>query len=327
MGFRFFQRRKALKPIYDRQSYSDAISSVIEYELYNLIYKPLFEILEPKILARSAAKISAIKKALEINRISYQDGYFKGNFSAEISRELRSLGAVFDKTRKAFCIDVVKVPIEVKQSISQGKILAEEKRKDMISALDKVKNIPTISFEGTLDRVIGDLNKQFKATVKTVVPDIAVQVEISDEMAEQIKQEYMDNMDIYIQDWREEAVKRLRKQIEYGAQEGFRAEKMVDVLKAEYGITQGKAKFLARQETSLFVSKFRQARYQEAGIDEYRWSTSGDERVRKDHRDLNNKAFRWDAPPIVDRATGRRGHPGEDFGCRCVAIPLLKETR
>ena len=58
-------------------------------------------------------------------------------------------------------------------------------------------------------------------------------------------------------------------------------------------------------------------------MEEYVWSTSQDSRVRDSHRRLNRKKFRWDDPPVVDPKTGRRCHPGEDYGCRCVALPVF----
>ena len=71
------------------------------------------------------------------------------------------------------------------------------------------------------------------------------------------------------------------------------------------------------------VSKYRQIRYEDVGIRRYMWSTSGDVRVRHDHKELNGKIFYFDNPPITDKATGARNNPGEDFGCRCVAIPVM----
>ena len=45
--------------------------------------------------------------------------------------------------------------------------------------------------------------------------------------------------------------------------------------------------------------------------------------MRKDHKRLNGKIFSWNDPPVIDTRTGRRGHPGDDYQCRCVAIPVF----
>jgi len=58
------------------------------------------------------------------------------------------------------------------------------------------------------------------------------------------------------------------------------------------------------------------------GIETYKWMTRGDGRVRMMHRALNNTVQRWDRPPIIS-PDGRRGHPGDDYNCRCVAIPVV----
>ena len=130
-----------------------------------------------------------------------------------------------------------------------------------------------------------------------------------------------------MKEWSKEAIAKLRGDITVNVVKGFRAQRMVDQIQADAGVTKRKAQFLARQETSLLVSKFREERYKDVGLVEYEWSTGGDERVRKDHKDLDGRIFRYDSPPIVDRATGRRGNPGEDFNCRCIAIPVFREAK
>jgi SPP1 gp7 family putative phage head morphogenesis protein len=67
---------------------------------------------------------------------------------------------------------------------------------------------------------------------------------------------------------------------------------MERIIMDNYGVGQRKAKFLARQETALLMSKFHEQRYKEIGVTKYIWSTSNDgDRVRDDHKVLNNKVF------------------------------------
>ncbi|MFZ5930880.1 MAG: phage minor head protein [Pseudomonadota bacterium] len=49
----------------------------------------------------------------------------------------------------------------------------------------------------------------------------------------------------------------------------------------------------------------------------YVWRTRGDGRVRATHAANNGRIFAWDYPPAT-------GHPGEDYGCRCVAEPYVR---
>ena len=50
----------------------------------------------------------------------------------------------------------------------------------------------------------------------------------------------------------------------------------------------------------------------------YIWRTRGDGKVRDSHAANNGKIFAWDNPPST-------GHPGEDYGCRCIAEPYTPE--
>lgn len=56
------------------------------------------------------------------------------------------------------------------------------------------------------------------------------------------------------------------------------------------------------------------------GVERYEWRTQRDWKVRPIHADLNGTIQRWDDPPVISK-DGRRGHPGDDYNCRCIAIP------
>ena len=69
----------------------------------------------------------------------------------------------------------------------------------------------------------------------------------------------------------------------------------------------------------------------DSGSSKYIWSTKKDSRVRECHRALEGEICDYDYPPEMwysTRAgtvyTGRRCNPGEDYGCRCVAIPVFE---
>ena len=89
-----------------------------------------------------------------------------------------------------------------------------------------------------------------------------------------------------------------------------------------------KAEFWARDQTSKLNAELTKQQQSDAGVEEYVWDSSGDSRVRVCHRELNGKSFSWNNPPEMWYMTkggrvytGRRCHPGEDYQCRCVALP------
>ena len=90
-----------------------------------------------------------------------------------------------------------------------------------------------------------------------------------------------------------------------------------------YGVSKSKAQFLARDQTAKLNSDISKEQFKDAGVEEYIWRDSDDERVRPRHEQLDGTVQRLDDPPIVDIRTGCRGHPGEDYSCRCVKLPIF----
>ena len=99
---------------------------------------------------------------------------------------------------------------------------------------------------------------------------------------------------------------------------GKRVETIQQEIYARGNVSQSHAELIARDQTLKLNGEKNREQQERAGVDQYVWSTSGDERVREAHSKLNNLTFAWSDPP-------EPGHPGEDFQCRCVAIPILPE--
>lgn len=97
------------------------------------------------------------------------------------------------------------------------------------------------------------------------------------------------------------------------------------LLEEQAGYSTSRAVLTARDQTLKLYGQIQQERQQNAGIERYVWTTSLDERVRPDHADLDGSIQRWADPPVVDQRTGRRGHPGFDYQCRCTAVAVLDE--
>lgn len=89
-------------------------------------------------------------------------------------------------------------------------------------------------------------------------------------------------------------------------------------------VSKSRAQLIARDQTLKLNSQITQHRQRAAGVTQYRWSSSHDERVRPAHRELDGGVFGWDEPPETND-DGDRNHPGEDFQCRCVPIPVIQE--
>ncbi len=102
-------------------------------------------------------------------------------------------------------------------------------------------------------------------------------------------------------------------------------------IQEEYNVSKHRAQMFARDQVATLNAQITKMQQQDAGCKRYRWSTSHDARVRDCHRALDGKIFNWNDPPEMWYETkksgrvytGRRCNPGEDYACRCVAIPVF----
>jgi len=118
-------------------------------------------------------------------------------------------------------------------------------------------------------------------------------------------------------------------------------------IKEEFKVSDGRAKVLARDQTSKMNSAITGLRQKSVGIDKYIWETSMDRRVvgtpgglypkttklHKNHYVMEGKVCRWDDPTVYSDDKGKtwikrteqmpHNHPGDDILCRCRAAPLI----
>lgn len=102
-------------------------------------------------------------------------------------------------------------------------------------------------------------------------------------------------------------------------EQGRTTKQLTAELRQRYGVSQGRARLIARDQLGKLNGEITRQRQTDLGVRSYRWSTSGDERVRPLHRDLDGKVFPWDAPHPTE------GHPGQAVQCRCVAEPVFED--
>ncbi len=120
---------------------------------------------------------------------------------------------------------------------------------------------------------------------------------------------------------------RVRETLEKAYESGMRIDDLRRKLADELGIAESKADLIARDQVLKLNGDLTEERQRQAGIETYQWSTSGDERVRDMHADLDGTIQSWDDPPVTNEQ-GETNHPGQDVGgCRCVAIPILPELQ
>ena len=111
---------------------------------------------------------------------------------------------------------------------------------------------------------------------------------------------------------------------------GNRPSAIAKQLQVQFGVTERRAKLIARDQVAKVNGDLNAKRQTAAGFPYFEWVDSNDERVRDRHSDIAERVtaygkgiYRWDNPPLSDRGTPII--PGQDFQCRCIGRPVSQE--
>lgn len=145
------------------------------------------------------------------------------------------------------------------------------------------------------------------------------------EFYRQALQEWIDQNVSLIKSIPQEALSEMHNIVSQGFKTGATLTSIEKEIRNTYHVKRSSAKLLARDQIAKLNGQLTKQQQTDAGVNEYIWSTSGDSRVRETHKKLDGKKFRWDDPPVVTPPGKpvRRCHPGEDYQCRCVALPVF----
>lgn len=136
-----------------------------------------------------------------------------------------------------------------------------------------------------------------------------------------VKKRVKDNVS-YIKNLEEEAYERIENVVNEHISRNSAPKAIREAIKEQKDISKSRAKFLAVDQSGSIFGQINAERHQRMGLEKFIWDTSGDERVRDTHRKLDGKVFEYAAPPTVGK---REVLPGEDYRCRCVAIPVFDD--
>ena len=104
------------------------------------------------------------------------------------------------------------------------------------------------------------------------------------------------------------------------AEKPFSRAAMGVLVREEFGSVGFNARRIARDQVSKAIGQLNLVRQTGVGIEQYKWRTSQDNRVRPTHAANEGKVFDWDDPPAGT------GAPGQDINCRCSAQPEIPEA-
>lgn len=324
-----------LKPIKETPADFEEIETKIRRLFREEIYIPLMKAfgVSHKTLQNAGDDLSS---AIKYGRIQFYRGTFSGRFNAGISKELKALGAHWDRQTRTWKLTQSSLSAEIRSAIAASESTFQRR----IESVDKklATFLPgeiadKLKVSKIFDTTLWKVDREFQATIK----GIAVSPKLTKAQRERIADEWQNNLKLYIKDWTQKEIVQLRKDMQDSVFAGNRYETAVKTIESSYDVSINKAKFLARQETGLLMAKFKEVRYQDAGIKKFVWkcvSGSANHPVRATHKICDNKTFGWDNPGELDKnglvkvggvqkpAGGK--NPGEDYNCRCYAKPIVE---
>ena len=317
---------ETLQPVPLKDSYWVSVKKNIDRIFYDLIYRQLRDGLKLEIEIRNQ-ETSAIVSAILSGKIYYSQGSFKGKFSSRISKEMDEMGAKFSRSQKAFVIPKDSIDpnvlgaMAVKDARDQD---LNDRALEILTAIN-VDAIGVNPFQKEIEKIMTDFDRRLKQTFRKgkkekKIPTVGFK--LTEDQKETLSKDWGENLTLYVKNFSNEEILSLREKVMENTSQGLRAENLEKIIMQSYGVSRRKAKFLARQETSLLVSKYRETNYTSLGLTRYVWMTSHDERVRESHKVLNGKIFFFGEPPVINSNGDRRG-PGEDYGCRCVVKAIV----
>lgn len=298
----------------------------LQVKFYDWYFVQIFELLELEKPALENDIPTALIRAIREGTVTYAQGVFSGTYSAKISKELSQFATFDGRTKQWKGLAPPNVAGVAAVANAHARALNEKIASLIPRMYTRVEEVSS-----TLSFPIRDAMARWDAIAEKDIANIKVLPEMTQAMQQRLYDAYTNNQQLNIKNWNEDQVTRLREAVERNAKQGYNRLELEDFIRYEWNVTRNKARFLARQESSLFLSTFRDERYMDAGITTYRWSSSHDSRCREANRyggpahgpggPLDGHVFEFGNPP-VSGPKGERQAPGVPFGCRCVAVPL-----
>lgn len=207
------------------------------------------------------------------------------------------------------------------QRVGDSKMVADSLFSDFKSAFSKTANMIKAKVSGIAEALAKTVVSKQKTASDSQLSDMLLKQTgidfsglMNDEDLGDAFDEAVESNIALIKSLSQRHLNRIEFAVMASLQAGTLNTSLADDLSKIEGITQNRARLIARDQLGKINSRLSQLRQQSLGITHYTWSTSLDERVRKRHANWEGDLIAWDNPPPD-------GHPGQPIQCRCTAIP------
>jgi SPP1 gp7 family putative phage head morphogenesis protein len=320
---------KKLEPVLLNENLIEELAEDILNYYKIEVYQPMADVLKIKLTLVENSAEDDIIRALRQEKITADtdNNEIRGKFDAKLSKAIIKAGGKYNKVKKSYVFD--KLPFSIINYLQRENSVANENINKVLTVMGAigVAIITLDNYNISFGNIIGSINQQLKSNMMGVNQGILVrelkQIQFTEQEKQNINNNYINNLKLSIKDWENKNIVKMRTDLtEMLTKQGKTNENIIDYIQKEYNTTANKAVFLARQETSLLLTEYTSNKYKEMGVKYFQWETRQDDRVRDSHRALNGKTFSFDDLP--KNAKGESILPGQEYGCRCLMIPVIK---
>lgn len=233
------------------------------------------------------------------------------------------------EVRRRLAPDVLPFAARWEAAIARAWSAAIERLAEEIDRALRARRADADEFDAAdLRRIFASVNREQDRALRAQLPGVAIPDVVSGgaRLAERWVRQNVDLIKV------DERVRReLEAFLSGPLRSGLSQRELRDRLQERFDLGLRRAQLIARDQTLKLAGQLNEQRQRQIGARRYVWTTSGDERVRDDHAELDGRVFEWDDPPATNASEvrrgrpERRGHPGSDYQCRCVAEVVLDD--
>lgn len=143
-----------------------------------------------------------------------------------------------------------------------------------------------------------------------------------DDLAEYV-QTSIDRNTAMIRGFSDDVLQRIQRVVYENSVAGNSVAVLQKRLAEEFGLSEKRARLIARDQTGKLNADLNRLRQEQAGISSYRWDTSHDERVRPLHNSIDGIIYKWGEPTGAEKGLP----PGQPINCRCHALGIVRFGR
>ena len=159
-----------LPPVRDPEEEYERIERSILAIFRELIYLPILGGFTGNTRSIKNA-VPSLLDAISSGRVTFNRGVFSGRFNSTISRQIKKLGGVYDRSAKAWRLPASQLPIEIKVAIASSEWKFREKIAKIdrkLASIDPDEITKHIKLEKFFDSAIYKTDKNLLRTLRAI---------------------------------------------------------------------------------------------------------------------------------------------------------------